>query len=51
VAIKARSRLAWVIAWRAIEMLKFTDKLSVRLMSSKLSGCNVSQVSHSQEGV
>jgi hypothetical protein len=32
-AVKARSRLAWVAAWRVIEMLEPTDKVSFRLMS------------------
>ena len=41
-AVKARSRLAWVAAWRAIEMLKPTDKVSFGLMS-ELPGCNVSE--------
>jgi len=33
VAVEARSRLAWVAAWRVIEMLEPTDKVSFGLMS------------------
>jgi hypothetical protein len=32
-AERARGRLAWVAAWRVIEMLKPTDKVSFGLMS------------------
>ncbi len=32
-------RIAWVAAWREIEMQKPTDTVSVRLMS-KFPGCN-----------
>jgi len=42
-AVEARGRLAWVAAWRVIEMLKPTDKVSFGLMMSELPGCNLSE--------